>query len=277
MRARNIKPGFWENEVLGRASHTDRLLFIGLWCLADRDGKLEDREDKIRHLLFGYDRRPVDVEKSLRNLMSLHVITRYDVSGHRYIHIPNFKKHQQPHPHEAKSKIPDPVDSRDMSLHVSECHSDSLNPDSLNDEESKRQTLSSPGGDPTPQKLADFWNEKADPTLARVREMTGSRLEKTRTRLKEHPDGVFWKRVLDKINASSFLRGNQKGRTWKVSFDWIIENDKNAVKIAEGQYDDKTATNGQHVGSLHDRIARSEGGDSEIHGEHGKDRMGSLP
>ena len=131
MRARNIKPGFWENEMLGRASHTDRLLFIGLWCLADRDGKLEDRQDRIRHQLFGYDRRPVEVEKSLCHLASLHVITRYDVAGQRYISIPNFKRHQFPHPHEAKSKIPDPVRQspgviacNDMSCNVT------LNPES---------------------------------------------------------------------------------------------------------------------------------------------------
>lgn len=132
MRARNIKPGFWENELLGQSSHSDRLLFIGLWCLADRDGKLEDRPSKIRHLLFGYDRRPVDVEKSLCNLMSLHLITRYEIDNQRYIAIPGFKKHQTPHPHEAKSKIPDPVVCRDMSLHVSECQADILNPDIRN-------------------------------------------------------------------------------------------------------------------------------------------------
>ena len=129
MRSRNIKIGFWENESLGKLSHFDRLLFIGLWCLADREGKLEDRPDKIRHLLFGYDKKSVNVENGLCNLMSLHLITRYDMSGHGYIKIPNFIKHQTPHPHEAKSKIPDPVDCRDMSLHVTKCHSDILNPD----------------------------------------------------------------------------------------------------------------------------------------------------
>lgn len=145
MRARNIKPGFWENELLGQSSHSDRLLFIGLWCLADRDGKLEDRPSKIRHLLFGYDRRPVDVEKSLCNLMSLHLITRYYISGQKFISIPGFKKHQTPHPHEAKSKIPDPpktvdtVQCRDMSLHVTECQADILNPDILNPDVTRGQ------------------------------------------------------------------------------------------------------------------------------------------
>lgn len=55
MRARNIKPGFWENEDLGEMSIAGRQLFIGLWCLADREGRLEDRPRKIKGNLFRFD------------------------------------------------------------------------------------------------------------------------------------------------------------------------------------------------------------------------------
>ncbi len=41
MRSRNIKPDFFLNEDLAEVSHTSRLLFIGLWCFADRDGRFE--------------------------------------------------------------------------------------------------------------------------------------------------------------------------------------------------------------------------------------------
>lgn len=37
-RARNIKPSFFKNEDLADLNPFDRLLFIGLWCLADREG-----------------------------------------------------------------------------------------------------------------------------------------------------------------------------------------------------------------------------------------------
>lgn len=112
---------------------------------------------------------------------------------------------------------------------------------------------------PTPEALVDFWNGNADPSLARVREVTGKRLEKLKTRLKEHPDGVFWKRVVDRINGSAFLRGRRKGSAWKVTFDWIIENDSNAVKIAEGQYDDESRPRA----TIHDRIANGSTSHSE--------------
>lgn len=134
MRSRNIKTGFWENEHIGKLSHTERLLFIGLWCIADKEGKLEDRPDRIRHLLFGYDKRPPDVEKGLCNLMSLHLITRYDISGERYILIDNFKKHQNPHPRELSMKIPDPVTSREISCNAIKLSVDIRNNDIRNHE-----------------------------------------------------------------------------------------------------------------------------------------------
>lgn len=43
-------------------------------------------------------------------------------------------------------------------------------------------------------------------------------------------------RILEKIKASGHLKGdNQRG--WKVTFDWILENDSNYVKIVEENYD----------------------------------------
>ena len=54
-RARNIKPAFFSNEILAELPPLARLLFIGLWCLADRKGRLQDRPKRIKHELLGYD------------------------------------------------------------------------------------------------------------------------------------------------------------------------------------------------------------------------------
>jgi hypothetical protein len=40
-RIRMIKPGVMENEELAELSPLTRLLFIYLWMLADREGRLE--------------------------------------------------------------------------------------------------------------------------------------------------------------------------------------------------------------------------------------------
>ena len=46
-RARNIKPGFFANDLLVDLPFEVRLLFIGLWTIADRAGRLCDRPKKI--------------------------------------------------------------------------------------------------------------------------------------------------------------------------------------------------------------------------------------
>ena len=103
-RARNIKPGFFINELLAELSAETRLLFIGLWCLADREGRLEDRPKRIKGNLFPYD--SFDIDPMLNQLQSNNFVTRYEVDGVRFIQIENFVKHQDPHYREKASEIP---------------------------------------------------------------------------------------------------------------------------------------------------------------------------
>ena len=106
MRARNIKPGFFLNEKLSEVSVYERLLFIGLWCLADREGRLEDRPKRIRAALFPYE--DVDVDSMLDSLHRVGFVIRYEVDREKYIAIPNFSRHQTPHGREMASVIPQP-------------------------------------------------------------------------------------------------------------------------------------------------------------------------
>ena len=102
-RARNIKPGFFLNDELAELSPLTRLLFIGLWCIADREGYLEDKPNKIKAEILPYDE--CDVNKMLEELNG-EFIQRYSVNGKKYIFITNFKKHQNPHMKEKISEIP---------------------------------------------------------------------------------------------------------------------------------------------------------------------------
>ena len=54
-RARNIKPGFFRNADLAELPIEARLLFIGLWTIADREGRMEDRPKQIKMELFPAD------------------------------------------------------------------------------------------------------------------------------------------------------------------------------------------------------------------------------
>lgn len=105
-RARNIKPGFFTNDLLAELSPLCRLLFIGLWTLADREGRLEDRPKRIKAELLPYDDCNADL--MLSELDKAGFVLRYDVDGSRYIQIVNFEKHQNPHVKEQESTIPAP-------------------------------------------------------------------------------------------------------------------------------------------------------------------------
>lgn len=103
-RARNIKPGFFTNGDLVELPLHTRLLFIGLWCLADREGRLQDRPKQIKMEVFPADN--LDVDASLDELAAAGFITRYRVGDRSYIQVVNFLKHQRPHHKEKESTIP---------------------------------------------------------------------------------------------------------------------------------------------------------------------------
>jgi hypothetical protein len=108
-RTRSIKPGFFDNEILGDLPPLTRLLFIGLWTIADREGRLEDKPRRIKKMLMGYDDVDADgVDQMLQSLHDTGFIFRYSIDGNNYIQIVNFLKHQNPHIREKASEIPPP-------------------------------------------------------------------------------------------------------------------------------------------------------------------------
>lgn len=94
-RARNIKPAFFKNDVLAECDMMTRLLFVGLWTLADCNGRLEDRPRRIKAEIFPYDSDP-EITGALASLFSLGFIDRYQADGQAVIQVINFVKHQNP-------------------------------------------------------------------------------------------------------------------------------------------------------------------------------------
>ena len=109
-RARNIKHGFFVNEDLIELPFDVRLLFIGLWTIADREGRLEDRPLKIKIAIFPAD--DVDVNRGLELLQAKGFIVRYSEHDKKYIEVTNFVRHQKPHHNEPESLIPSPSQAR---------------------------------------------------------------------------------------------------------------------------------------------------------------------
>lgn len=109
-RSRNIKPGFFTNDELAECSPLARLLFAGLWTIADKEGRLDDRPKKIKALVLPFDN--VDCDDCLKQLNDRSFISRYSVEGNAYIQISNWNKHQNPHCKEAASEIPEQCEAQ---------------------------------------------------------------------------------------------------------------------------------------------------------------------
>jgi hypothetical protein len=103
-RQRMIRPEFFVDAELADLPPITRLLFIGLWTLADREGRLKDRPRMIKLAILPADEGNVD--EMLEQLSAIGSIRRYEVDGVRYIDIPGFITYQRIHPREAQSEIP---------------------------------------------------------------------------------------------------------------------------------------------------------------------------
>jgi len=108
-RIRSIKPGVWLDEELASLPFEWRLLFIGLWGLADREGRLEDRPRAIKAQCLPYD--AVDVDAGLGELARAGFVLRYEAGGRRLILVPGFKRHQIINSREPQSILPPPPDA----------------------------------------------------------------------------------------------------------------------------------------------------------------------
>lgn len=201
VRARNIKPGFWENERIGNLSHSQRLLFIGLWCLADREGKLEDRPEKISHLIFGYDKKKIDINGELTVIERWGFIHRYKIASTPLIIVLNFKKHQSPHHTEKKSNLPDPESlptiHGELTVSHGEYRSDSLN------HESRIMNHESPQPSPNGDLFYRFWE---------VYPRKESKQAALKAWKKLSPDEDLFKKILDSIAIQ------KNGKQWMDGF-----------------------------------------------------------
>lgn len=200
-RARNIKPGFFINEDLVELPFETRLLFIGLWTVADRDGRLEDRPRKIKMAVFPSD--DVDVSVSLDALESKGLIVRYIVENERFIEIVNFTKHQSPHRDEKASTIPAPYKHGASTVQIRlNPESLLLNPDSLNPENGKRKNAA---------RAATTIDPEFEP------------LPKDKTRLAEECPTV--KIDIETANFIDHYLGNgEKGKDWNAKWRKWIRN-----------------------------------------------------
>lgn len=258
-RARNIKPGFFTNDVLAECSALARILFQGLWCHADREGRLEDRPRKLKAEILPYD--DCDAEELLCQLESRGFIIRYSHGDERFIQVVNFCKHQNPHVKESESTIPAPClsgakpeqaglipdslnlipDSSISSANALEVRSDADEP--AESEAGSKKLPSCPH-----QKVIELYHESL-PYCPQVREWNTTRQKYLQSRWREKAvslgwqqdaEGLEWfKRFFSFVGESKFLTGKSDGRNGKPPFiadlEWLMKP-SNFAKVVEGKY-----------------------------------------
>jgi len=114
-RTRNIKPGFFKNEDVASCDPVARLLFAGLWTLADADGRMEYRPLRIKAELFPYD--SFDIVPMFGQLVARGLVVIYQVGGGTFLEIPRFRLHQRCHPSEASEGFPSCEDGQAVNFH----------------------------------------------------------------------------------------------------------------------------------------------------------------
>lgn len=207
MRARNIKPGFFKNEDLAECSMAARLLFAGLWCMADREGRMEDRPKRIKAEILPYDNENAD--ELLSELEATGFIVRYEAQGYKVIVIPKFLYHQRPHSNEKETELPPQGEEEHTKVESAADHGNkfgkpftqalrpsSLNPSSLNPDshEEEKSTL------PSSLRLSEPKRAFAEPASAPTQkkptiEQTHPRLHQVsksflQAQAKQHPSKI---------------------------------------------------------------------------------------
>jgi len=84
------------------------------------------------------------------------------------------------------------------------------------------------------------WNElvKSHPILSSVSKISPDRRRSLKARYSNKHFRENWEKVIESIPKYPFLLGKNDWK-WKISFDWLIANDTNYLKILEGKYSNK--------------------------------------
>ena len=104
-RIRTIKPEFFTSEDIVSLSPLARLLYIALWCEADKEGRMvwKPRTFKLRYMPGDN----CDIESLCAEILERGLVKLY---GEGLAYIPQFSAHQHINPRESASQLPDHQD-----------------------------------------------------------------------------------------------------------------------------------------------------------------------
>jgi hypothetical protein len=250
-RIRTIKPEFFTSEDIVELSPLARLLYVGLWCEADREGRMvwKPKTFKIRYLPAD----DCDIVTLCAELVDSRLVELY---GDGYAYIPAFLSHQHVNPRETQSTLPEPMrkakngtrsprvihasPSRDKpSMDATSTHREEGKGREGNEEEHELPNgNSSPSADaegpptrsdPIPyQAIVDVFNRTLT-RLPKVREITPKRRTLIRSAWQAAPERRsldFWEALAAEYESNDFTNGTgpylNGHENWRPDFDYLM-------------------------------------------------------
>ena len=226
-RKRMIDPNIWQSEDFSKLSTLGKLVFIGLFSLADDEGRGRSNPVYLKSTLFPYEEsiRSADIDKTLSEISSNMSVIFYSCDGSNYYWLYNWntwQKIDKP----SESKIPEYDENTMQKLFdehsTSSCRTVAPNRKEDNRKEKEEKRI----------RIKDIYNQNC-PNLPQVQKLTTKREKAIDNFLKEFTEEQFIE-ICIRANVTDFLIGkNEKG--WKADFDFLIRTDK-ATNILEGKY-----------------------------------------
>lgn len=105
MKIRSVRPEFFSDTRMASLSSAARILYIGLWCIADDEGRGRYLPKQIEGEVFPNEQ--VDIVGLLAELLDSERIVPYQVGEEVYFHIPKFAVYQKPN-RMFPSRLPEP-------------------------------------------------------------------------------------------------------------------------------------------------------------------------
>jgi hypothetical protein len=197
-RIRTIKPEFFTSEDIVQLSPLARLLYIALWCEADKEGRLVWKPLTFKLRYFPGD--ACDIKALCDEITAAGMVRLY---GNGYAVIPAFKAHQHINPRESDSQLPDPDASSTRASRVGTRHSPDS--DAQGGREGKEIKEHASGRDASePPGFASFW--QAWPSGDR-KQAKGKCLEAWK-KARVEPDAALVLAHVEQMKAGAWRRDN---------------------------------------------------------------------
>lgn len=217
-----------------------RLLYTWLIVHADINGCFSGDTAIINGAIFPRLKKPLDeIQSYLDDLAAHKLIVLYNYNDDVFLHILQFKE-KQPKLYPDRERKPDiPLPTHDQ-LMQSSCVAHETLPVNTNINQSKDKVNTYvPDGTNDSNDFVDKWNEfAAKQKICQIQSLSEGRKKKLKARFAEEKFKNNIDLIFKNIGKSNFLLGRGDS-SWKINFDWLIDNDKNYLKVIEGVYNNK--------------------------------------